>query len=258
MPVYAIQVVEQSGRRVAKYTPHLPSVPNVSQRQDLDSSYVDVEDSTAYELSKLGIPFISRVMFDYAMDRVYKPFRHQRFAVNAACVFPRMFFLMDMRTGKTPSALWSMDYLMGRGSVTRCLIVTTKSIMEDTWGREITNLIPYRKFTILHGEAAKRRKLADEHTPVHIINFDGVDIIQKELIANNYDMVIVDECRNYMNESTQRWKALVKIVKPRTRVIALTGAPCSTSLMDCYGQVKLVLPESCRNIPQDDGRSVIS
>jgi hypothetical protein len=96
---------------------------------------------------------------------------------------PRCFNLSDMGTMKTLATLWAADFVMNKNPGWRCIIVCPVSIMQRVWGDAITaHFLGRRTFRIVHGDAAKRRRLLADPVDFYIINFDGVGVGAKYLI----------------------------------------------------------------------------
>jgi hypothetical protein len=160
------------------------------------------------------------------------------------CVF------ISGNTGKTISTLWSIDYLQQIGVMGKALVVAPLSTLERAWGDEIFLNFPGKKFAVLHGSAEKRRKLLATDQDIYVINHDGVEILQKELMARgDIDLIVIDEVAVFRNAKTKRWKAMNAVVNNRgvyTWCWGLTGTPTSNEPTDAYGQAKLVRPESVK------------
>lgn len=204
-------------------------------------------------------PFVSPMRHGYGYP-AYKPYPHQYAATNMASVFKRCFFLMEMRTGKSPSAVWVADYLLNHvkdSGVKRVLIVGTLSTLYDTWVKEIYRIVPNPSVTVLHADLHERRKMVKDGAAFHITNYRGAALLAKELKANKYDLVILDELRAFKETSTQLWKAMRDIIHPTARVIGLTGSPCPKDLVDAYGQIKLVRPENLKGLTKSSFRDML-
>ena len=145
-------------------------------------------------------------------------------------------------TGKTVCSVWAFDYLKRIGRAKRALIIAPLSLLEDTWLKEFKNAAPHLSCAVLYGTAAKRKKIAAMPHDVHIINYDGIEIVYDQLMANKYDVVVLDESTNIKNIN-RRWKFCNAVAKPAEWVWLLTGTPTAQSPTDAYGQCKLLLGE---------------
>jgi SNF2 family DNA or RNA helicase len=91
----------------------------------------------------------------------------------------------------------------------------------------------HRSVAIAHGAADKRKKIIAEGTDFVVINYDGLEIVQKEVAAGGFDLIIIDEATHYKNVQTTRWKTLNKLVGPDTWLWLMTGTPCSAGAARC-------------------------
>ena len=198
-------------------------------------------------LHNIGINAPMPIEFYYSWPGQYKPFDHQIATSSFLTKHPRAYCLNDMGTGKTLSVLWSFDYLRSLGRATRMLVVSPLSTLDETWGNTIFRNFPHLTFSTLHGTKARRQKLLDQMVDIYIINHDGVKILCDE-IANRDDInvVVIDEiAQAARNKSTDRWKALRKIVPHPTRLCwGLTGTPTPNAPTDAWAQCLLVTPDT--------------
>ncbi|MBW2451232.1 MAG: DEAD/DEAH box helicase [Deltaproteobacteria bacterium] len=153
--------------------------------------------------------------------------------------------LSSMGVGKTRAAMFSFDFLRQQGVVSKCLVVAPLSTLQPVWENEIFEIFHGLSAGVLHGTRAKRLQVLGEDHHVYIINHDGIKTIGKELLAKNFDCIIVDELAVYRNKRTDRWKALKPIVAKAEYAWGLTGAPTPNGPTDAYGQVKLLTPNRC-------------
>lgn len=192
-------------------------------------------------LADMRAPHIPPMVAAYHWPAPWLPFPHQFRLSGFLSTHKRGFCLAQMGTGKTISSIWAVDYLRSVGAIKRVLVVCPKSLMVGTWAKElIGSVVPTgTTYMVLNGDAARRKTRAQTYADYHIINPDGLEIVYEELLANNYDVVIVDESTNFKNIN-RRWKFLNAIVAKVPRLWLMTGAPTPQSPMDAYGQIKLV------------------
>jgi len=180
----------------------------------------------------------------YNWPGLHKPFSHQIETASFLTIHPKAFVFNDPGTGKTNSALWAADYLMKVGQVRRVLILCPLSIMHDAWMNGISKSIIHRSAVVAHHSQATRRiEMIQGDYEFVIINYDGLNLVADEVVANGkFDLIIVDEANAYKNPSTRRWKSLNKVVRPETMLWMMTGTPSAQSPVDAYGLAKLVNP----------------
>ena len=154
-----------------------------------------------------------------------------------------------MRTRKTFSTLWAVDYLQKKGLVNKALIVAPISSLELAWADTIFVNFPRKRYAVLHAAAETRKKLLAQDHSIYIINHHGVEIILDDLMKRtDIDCIVVDEVHEYFNPRTDKFKALDKFVNRRgvdSWVWGLTGTPTPEGRpTDAYGQAKLIRPEA--------------
>lgn len=217
----------------------------------------------AIQLRHIGVPVPSPIGYYYNWPRdiskVPQPFTNQ-IETSAFCTLNhRAYVNNEIGTGKSLAALWAADYLMSVGMVRKALILSPLSTLDRVWGDEVFTHMGHRNIAILHGTAAKRKKLfANNAFDFYVINHDAVDIIAEmiyktvkgqqklvdaRLLRDDIDLVIVDELAVLRNQQTNRWRVVNKLIKPSMWVWGLTGTPTPNSPSDAYAQVRLLTPE---------------
>lgn len=201
----------------------------------------------AQALTALGMDDVpSPILRDYKWTGKHTPFAHQKTTASFLTVNRKAFCFSEAGTGKTASVIWSADYLMNKKKVKRVLVLCPLSIMKAAWQTDLFKFAMHRSCSVAHGSADQRRKIIDAGSDFVIINFDGVAVVEEEIKAGGFDLIVVDEATAYKNAQTSRWKVLNRIIKETNpRLWMLTGTPAAQSPLDAYGLAKLVNPEGC-------------
>lgn len=195
-------------------------------------------------LRNIGYNVPSPVAFYYAWSGRYEPFAHQRTTVEFLTLNSRAFVLNQIGTGKSLSVLWAYDYLRSVGQADKMVIVSPLSTLERVWADELFKHFPHLTYSVLHGAAAKRKKMLELDVDIYIINHDGVKVLQDELCArSDINVVVIDELAEYRNQKTERWQALHTLVSGRQWVWGLTGSPTPRAPTDAWAQVRLISPD---------------
>lgn len=189
------------------------------------------------------------ILGKYKWPGVFTPFAHQRTTAAFLATHPRCFVFNSPGTGKSATAAWAADYLMQRGHVHRVLVVCPVSIMDTAWRADLFRTVMHRTVGIASGDRKKRVRVIEGNYEFVIINYDGVKVVRDELAAGGFDLIICDEASSLKNVQTDRWKALVSLMQPTTRLWLMTGTPASQSPADAYGLAKLVSPSSVPRFP---------
>ena len=192
-------------------------------------------------LSSMDLPSISPIVRDYDFPAYgIEPMPHQVKMADFIVRNRRGYVFGETGTGKTLSAAWAADYLLQVKAIKRVLVLCPLSIVNESWGDTFRTHFPMRSFVVLRGTPDKRRRLVAGNQSIHIANFDGSKTLGKELAANKYDLVIIDESTAVKTATTAMWKAVNSVIPSTARLILMTGTPIPQGPMDAYGQVKLM------------------
>ena len=196
----------------------------------------------AQALQRLDIKAPSPIEAHYTWTGKYEPFAHQKKTSAFLTLHKRAFCFNEQGTGKTGSAIWAADYLLGLGLIKRVLVICPLSIMDSAWREDLFSFASHRTVDVAHGASEKRREIIRGGAEFVIINYDGVKIVEDEIAKGGFDLIVVDEATHYKNPRTTRWKTLRKIITDDTWLWMMTGTPAAQSPLDAYGLAKLVNP----------------
>lgn len=234
--------------KVRNPTPILASIPKSHVLEESDGVYkvlVHYGLEETQVLKNLGIKKVpSPILHRYKWPGIYKPFAHQRDTAAFLTLHRRAYCFSDPGTGKTASIAWAADYLMKVGIIKRCLIICPLSIMSTAWQADLFRVLMHRTVDVAHGDRKKRAKVIQGDAEFVIINFDGVEVVQKELQTAGFDLVVIDEANAIKTATTKRWKAINSILSPDTWLWMATGTPASQAPTDAYGLAKMLRPSS--------------
>jgi SNF2 family DNA or RNA helicase len=199
----------------------------------------------AQELATLKIKNVpSTINRDYDWPGRHRPFAHQKETAAFLTLRKKAFCFNEQGTGKTAAVIWAADYLMKLGLVRRVLIIAPLSIMKSAWQNDLFTFAVHRSCDIAYGKREARKAVINGEAEFVIINFDGLEIVKDDLIADGrFDLIVADEASAYKNMQTNRWKTLKSVVTPDTWLWMLTGTPAAQSPVDAYGLAKLVNPD---------------
>jgi len=197
----------------------------------------------AQTLRRLGVKNVpSPIDRDYNWPGIFKPMAHQKETASFLTLNTRAFCFNEQGTGKTASAIWAADYLLTQGAVKRVLVVCPLSIMQAAWQADLFKFAVHRTVDVAYGERNKRKAIINGLADFVIINYDGVKIVEDEIINGGFDLIIIDEANAYKNSRTERFKVMRKIVSHDKWLWMMTGTPAAQSPLDAYGLAKLCIP----------------
>lgn len=214
---------------------------------------IKLTNSSTRILRNIGIDCPSPITSFYDWPGRFRPFPHQQVMAEFMTMHRRCFNLSDMGAMKTAATLWAADWLMRTGSVRRALICAPLSNLELTWMNEIFSVLMHRIGVVVHGSREKRLAALATAADFYVINHDGIAIKEiRETIRSmpEINLIVVDEGSKFRNASTDKWRALEKMLRPDMRLWWLTGAPCPNAPTDVWAQCKLVNP---RRVPKFSG-----
>lgn len=198
----------------------------------------------ALVLKNMGIKGVpSPINKNYNWPGMYTPMAHQRETAEFLTLHKRAFCFDEQGLGKTAAASWAADYLMTLGRVKRVLIICPVSIMQAAWQQDLFKVLMHRTVGIAHGTKDKRTAVINSGCEFCIINYDGVLVVEEELRAAKFDLIIMDEGSYVKSAAAKRSKAIKRLIESDTRVWLMTGTPAAQSPEDAYGLAKLVSPE---------------
>ena len=167
-------------------------------------------------------------------------YTHQETTKNFGLTTPRVYDMSDPGTGKTRSwlevVLARLETLPGK-----VLVLAPKSILEPAWGADIQRFAKTLTFSIAH--ASNRARAFAAEADIYITNHDAV-----KWIANNMDVltgrgfhtIIIDEITAFKHHTSQRSKALAKIVEHFDYRVGMSGTPNPNGLLDLHHQILLL------------------
>lgn len=173
----------------------------------------------------------------------YTAHGYQKKATERILQQKRVGLFLDMGLGKTVITLTAIKELIEDFAIWKVLVIAPKRVAEDTWSREHEkwdHLSGLRISKVL-GTPAQRMKALKAEADIYVIGRDNVKWLV-ELMGKSwpFDMVVIDELSSFKNPSSQRFKALRKVIPASDRVVGLTGTPSPNGLMDLWAEIYLL------------------
>jgi SNF2 family DNA or RNA helicase len=176
----------------------------------------------------------------FKTDSIPPLFEHQNETKTFGLTNKRVFDMSDAGTGKTRAWLEIIDErikLLG-GKV---LVLAPKSILKNAWADDILKYTPWRTYAIAY--ATNRAAAFKADVDIYITNHDAVKWLAKNtqhIEGRGFHTIIIDESTAFKHRSSQRSKALAKLVKFFDYRSNLTGTPNPNGLLDLWHQVHLL------------------
>ncbi len=169
---------------------------------------------------------------------IYTPRQHQAEDKQFMLDNDRVLDFSDPGTGKTGKCIITIDEMCRQGNG-KTLVLGTKSILKPAWGDDIVNFAPHLTFSIAY--AHNRERAFAREAEIYITNHDAAVWLSEnfEKYLQGFSMIVIDEAKAFKNPSSQRSKALYKIIKHFPKRILMTGTPYSNGGLDLWNIARL-------------------
>jgi SWI/SNF-related matrix-associated actin-dependent regulator 1 of chromatin subfamily A len=185
---------------------------------------------------------VKDVVIDYSKYSHRPPLEHQKEAIQKLVENKKFILADDMGLGKTTSTIIAA---LEAGS--KKALIICPATLKINWKREIEN---YSDKTVFIAESKNFSTEAD----FVIINYDIIKNFhdtkkkdESQILASNFDLVIVDEAHYIKNATAQRTKLINDIVKKTDRLWLLTGTPMTSRPIDYFNLLSLIDSPVSRN-----------
>ena len=174
----------------------------------------------------------------------YNPHNYQSYAIKYIKEHPIAAVILAMGMGKTSITLTAIEELMYDSfEINKVLIIAPLRVASTVWSDEIKQWdhLSHLTYSKIIGTEKERLAAIHKKADIYLINRENVQwLIEKSGSDFDYDMVVIDELSSFKNWNSKRFKSFMK-VRPRVkRVVGLTGTPASNSLMDLFGEIKIL------------------
>lgn len=180
-------------------------------------------------------------------------FEYQCRASNFIVEVKRCQLFLDMGLGKTVSTLTALTDLLDSFTINKVLIIAPLRVANTVWKQEALKWSHTQnlKIKIATGDIKTRTAALLSPAEIVVINRENipwlVDFYAKNPKNGKYninpwpfDCVVIDESSSFKSHSSQRFKALKRIIPKTDYMVLLTGTPSPNGLLDLWAQSYLV------------------
>lgn len=179
---------------------------------------------------------------------IFKPEIHHRMSIHHLLTHKEAALFAGMGLGKTASTLTAFDGLRTIGHARSMLVVAPLRVATLTWPNEIEKWdhLRHLRFADMRkkeGYDTLRRRGAD----IYLINYEQLQKFRRLYLVEEerygFDVVCFDELTAAKNYASKRINAVRQRMVERfgvTRRWGLTGTPTPNSLMELFGQIRLL------------------
>lgn len=170
---------------------------------------------------------------------IYKPFKHQVVSLKHNDKTPIVFDMSDAGTGKTAVRIWAFEKRRKRGGGC-ALVIGIRSTLRSVWAADFKKFAPALKTVVANAD--NRAEAFATKADAYITNHDAVNWLAKQpkTFFARFSEIIMDESDAFKHYTSQRSKALAKIIKHFTYRAAMTATPNSRTIVDVWHQALLL------------------
>ena len=175
---------------------------------------------------------------------------YQKRAVNHQCTRPHSMLWLDMGLGKTIVTLTSIAHLVGTGFLRGVVIVAPIRVIRLVWRQEAAKWEHTRhlRFSMMTGTRDQRTRALLRPADIWLINYENLgwlaEVLDTYFVSKGKPMpfngVVWDEISKMKNSTTNRVKAVRKVLPAFDWTTGLTGTPASNGYKDLHGQFLVV------------------
>lgn len=151
----------------------------------------------------------------------------------------RVFDMSDPGTAKTRVEIEDFARRRATGGG-KALVICPKTTMYTAWGADIEQFAPNLKYSLAYAE--NREAAFAAKVDFYIVNHDGVKWLAKQpnRFFKGFDTLIIDESPAYKHSTSDRSKAIRKIVPHFIWRRLMTGSPTANGICDIWHQMLLL------------------
>ena len=175
---------------------------------------------------------------------------YQKRAVNHQCTRPHSMLWLDMGLGKTIVTLTSIAHLVGTGFLRGVVIVAPIRVIRLVWRQEAAKWehTKHLRFSMMTGTRDQRTRALLRPADIWLINYENLgwmaEVLDTYFVSKGKPMpfngVVWDEISKMKNSTTNRVKAVRKVLPAFDWTTGLTGTPASNGYKDLHGQFLVV------------------
>lgn len=170
---------------------------------------------------------------------IYAPFAHQKQSLKLNEKTPVFFDASDAGTGKTAVRIWKFAKRRERGG--KCILVLgLRSTLNSVWAADFKKFAPNLKTSV--ALASNREAAFAVTADAYITNHDAVKWLAKQppKFFARFDEIVIDESEFFKHYTSQRSRAILKIIKHFTYRTCMSATPNDNTIIDIWHQVLLL------------------
>lgn len=168
---------------------------------------------------------------------------YQNKAVEFIKARKRCALFLGLGLGKSPISLTAASDLLEEFEVSRVLVIAPLRVANSVWAQEAKKWQHTEHLSVAVATGTEKNRIAAllKNADITTINRENVPwLVNYYKKKWPFDMVIVDESQSFKNPSSQRFKALKRVLPLTDYMVLLTGTPSPNGLLDVWSQIYLI------------------
>lgn len=168
---------------------------------------------------------------------------YQERAVDFIAREGRCMLALGMGLGKSVSTLTAVSDMLDGFVASKVLVIAPLRVANSVWAQEarLWRHLEHLRVSVCTGPERARIATLSLDADVYVINRENVPWLIKHCGKRwPFDTIIIDESSSFKSPSSQRFKALRKVLPETERMVLLTGTPSPNGLLDLWPQMYLV------------------
>lgn len=170
---------------------------------------------------------------------IYEPYSQQKIVAAASVLAKYVGWWIDMRVGKTPTAMMLMRYLLDKNLVDHFVVVAPAINVYDPWFSELERQGCFRVCTLDEGSQIDEQSIRSEAYDIYVVSYSSLSA-RLPIMQWYWSMERVgwtfDETSLIKNPSSKRAKACRYATEHAPYVYALNGTPLAQGPQDIWSQ----------------------
>jgi SNF2 family DNA or RNA helicase len=168
---------------------------------------------------------------------------YQNRAVDFILNKKRVFLMLEMGLGKTVSTLTAASDIIDSFAANRVLVIAPLRVANSVWFNEVNQWAHLEHLKVARATGSEKQRIGalTVSSDIVCINRENVKWLVEYYGKHwPFDFVVIDESSSFKNQSSQRFKALKKVIPYTEHMVLLTGTPSPNGLLDLWPQCYLI------------------
>ena len=168
---------------------------------------------------------------------------YQERAVSFITENKRVGLFLSMGCGKSLITLTAITDMLDGFCAQRVLVIAPLRVANSVWAQEAKKWAHTKHLSVNVCTGTEKRRLMSlqKEADIYVINRENIPWLVKHYGTRwPFETIVVDESSSFKSSSSQRFKALKKVLPYVDNIVLLTGTPSPNGLLDLWSQCYLV------------------